>query len=73
MGFQHVTANLLMWLALALPLEYAYGSLRILAVWIISAFGSSLFAAAFQAKCTLVMSHALCFEPKLSFRLILCC
>lgn len=56
MGFQHVTANLLMWLALALPLEYAYGSPRILAVWLISAFGSSLFAAAFQAECTLVSS-----------------
>ena len=55
-GFQHVTANLLMWLALALPLEYAYGSARILAVWLISALGSALFAAAFQAQCTLVSS-----------------
>ena len=53
-GFQHVTANLLMWLALALPLEYAYGSARILGVWLISALGSALFAAAFQAQCTLV-------------------
>lgn len=58
-GFQHVLSNLLVWLALAMPLEYAYGTLRILAVWIISAFGSAFFSAAFEDSCTLVC-HCTC-------------
>lgn len=53
-GFQHVLSNLLVWLALALPLECAYGTCRILAVWLISAFGSAFFSAAFENSCTLV-------------------
>ncbi|KAL3159188.1 hypothetical protein ABBQ32_011171 [Trebouxia sp. C0010 RCD-2024] len=54
-GFQHVLSNLLVWLALALPLECAYGSPRILAVWLISALGSAFFSAAFENSCTLVV------------------
>ena len=52
-GFQHVLSNLLVWLALAMPLEYAYGTCRILAVWLISALGSAFFSAAFEDSCTL--------------------
>ncbi len=53
-GFQHILSNVLVWLALALPLEHAYGTPRILAVWLISALGSAFFSAAFENSCTLV-------------------
>ncbi|KAL0024121.1 hypothetical protein WJX79_010211 [Trebouxia sp. C0005] len=54
-GFQHMVSNVLVWLALALPLEHAYGTPRILAVWLISALGSAFFSAAFEDSCTLVV------------------
>ena len=56
-GFQHMVSNVLVWLALALPLEHAYGTPRILAVWLISALGSAFFSAAFEDSCTLVCSQ----------------
>ncbi len=56
-GFQHMVSNVLVWLALALPLEHAYGTPRILAVWLISALGSAFFSAAFEDSCTLVCSE----------------
>ena len=65
-GFQHMLSNLLVWLALAMPLEYAYGTLRILAVWTISAFGSAFFSAAFEDSCTLVSTSP--FASKTSAR-----
>ena len=37
-----------------MPLEYAYGTARVLAVWFISALGSAFFSAAFENSCTLV-------------------
>ncbi len=49
-----MVSNVLVWLALALPLEHAYGTPRILAVWFISALGSAFFSAAFEDSCTLV-------------------
>ena len=51
-----MVSNVLVWLALALPLEHAYGTPRILAVWLISALGSAFFSAAFEDSCTLVGS-----------------
>ena len=51
-----MVSNVLVWLALALPLEHAYGTPRILAVWLISALGSAFFSAAFEDSCTLVCS-----------------
>ena len=52
-----MVSNVLVWLALALPLEHAYGTPRILAVWLISALGSAFFSAAFEDSCTLVCSE----------------